>query len=59
VWKLTSQKNGKWSYTLLHKFSSNTGVFPAGVIVDAKGHLFGTTLSGGEYDFGVAFEITP
>jgi uncharacterized repeat protein (TIGR03803 family) len=37
----------------------NTAVFPEGVIVDAKGHLFGTTLSGGKYDFGVAFEITP
>jgi uncharacterized repeat protein (TIGR03803 family) len=37
----------------------NTSVFPEGVIVDAKGHLFGTTLSGGKYDFGVAFEITP
>jgi hypothetical protein len=37
----------------------NTGVFPEGVIVDAKGYLCGTTLSGGKYDFGVAFEITP
>jgi len=59
VWKLAPQTNGKWSYTLLHKFSPNTGVFPEGVIVDGKGHLFGTTLSGGKYDFGVAFEITP
>jgi hypothetical protein len=59
VWKLTPQKNGKWTYRLLHKFSPNTGVFPEGVIVDAKGNLFGTTLSGGKYDFGVAFEITP
>ena len=58
VWKLTPQKNGKWSYTLLHKFSPNTGVFPEGVIVDSKSNLFGTTLSGGKYDFGVAFEIT-
>jgi hypothetical protein len=59
VWKLTPEKNGKWTYALLHKFSPNTGVFPEGVIVDAKGDLFGTTLSGGKYDFGVAFEITP
>jgi len=27
--------------------------------VDDKGHIFGTTFSGGRYNAGVAFEITP
>jgi hypothetical protein len=29
------------------------------VIVDDKGNLFGTTIVGGTYNYGVAFEITP
>jgi hypothetical protein len=33
--------------------------FPWGVIVDGKGNLFGTTETGGTYNSGVAFEITP
>jgi uncharacterized repeat protein (TIGR03803 family) len=27
--------------------------------VDSKGNLFGTTITGGAYNFGVAFEMTP
>jgi uncharacterized repeat protein (TIGR03803 family) len=60
VFKLAPQKNGTWKYTVLHKFNSKDGAFPPyGVIVDGKGHLFGTTSSGGTYNWGVAFEITP
>jgi uncharacterized repeat protein (TIGR03803 family) len=29
------------------------------VIVDDKGNLFGTTETGGTYNSGIAFEITP
>jgi len=29
------------------------------VIIDGKGNLFGTTTSGGKYNAGVAFEISP
>jgi hypothetical protein len=58
VWKLTPQRTASGLHVAA-QVQPNTGVFPEGVIVDAKGHLFGTTLSGGKYDFGVAFEITP
>jgi hypothetical protein len=29
------------------------------VVVDGKGNIFGTTESGGTYNAGTAFEITP
>ena len=59
IFKLTPRKNGKWSYSVLHKFSGPDGNFPWGVVVDGKGNLFGTTESGGTYNSGVVFEITP
>jgi hypothetical protein len=59
VFKLAPQKNGKWTYSLLHKFTGKDGAFPWGVIVDDKGNIFGTTENGGTYHSGVAFEITP
>jgi uncharacterized repeat protein (TIGR03803 family) len=59
VFKIAPQKNGKWTYSVLHKFTGKDGAFPWGVIVDGKGNLFGTTENGGTYNSGVAFEITP
>jgi uncharacterized repeat protein (TIGR03803 family) len=60
VFKLTPQENGQWKYTALYKFTGGAdGAGPNDVIVDDKGNIFGTTFSGGKYNFGVAFEITP
>jgi hypothetical protein len=59
IFKLTRQKNGTWKYSVVHTFSGPDGNFPYGVIVDGKGHIFGTTEAGGKYNSGVAFEITP
>jgi len=60
VFKLTPQKNGKWNYSVLHKFNGSDGGFVVyGVILDEKGNLYGTTQSFGKYNAGVAFEITP
>jgi hypothetical protein len=59
VFKLTPQKNGKWKYTVLHKFTAADGEYPYGVIIDGKGNLFGTTQGFGKYHAGTAFEITP
>jgi len=56
---LTPQKNGKWKYTVLHKFTAADGEYPYGVIIDGKGNLFGTTQGFGKYYAGTAFEITP
>jgi hypothetical protein len=59
VFKLTPQKSGTWMYSVVHKFTGKDGSFPWGVIVDDKGNLFGTTETGGTYNSGIAFEITP
>jgi uncharacterized repeat protein (TIGR03803 family) len=58
VWKLS--KNG--SETVLHNFDdsdNNDGAFPyAGVIIDAKGNLYGDTQVGG-IDYGTVYELSP
>jgi uncharacterized repeat protein (TIGR03803 family) len=61
VFKLTPGSGGKWQYSVLHDFTGNDGAYPdAGVILDQKGNLYGTTeLGGGGSSIGVVFEITP
>ena len=59
VFKLSPQKNGKWKYSVVHKFAGTDGGYPLGVIIDRKGNLFGTTQAFGKYYAGTAFEITP
>jgi uncharacterized repeat protein (TIGR03803 family) len=51
-----------WNYTDLHDFAGppNDGEYPeAPPVVDAHGNIYGTTLQGGAYGFGVVWEITP
>ena len=60
VFKMTPPgKDGKWTYSVVHSFDFTDGASPAGVIVDSKDRIFGTTSMGGTYNSGVAFEITP
>lgn len=59
IFKMTPQKNGTWKYSVVYKFHGTDGDGPIAVILDGNGHLFGTTQSGGKYNLGVAFEITP
>jgi uncharacterized repeat protein (TIGR03803 family) len=60
VYKLTSQATGKWKYTVLHRFTGDDGAQPiAQLVLDSKGNLYGTTITGGAGGAGVAFEITP
>ena len=46
---------------MLHSFGNGTdGVSPyAGLIIDAAGNLYGTTIAGGIHTDGTVFEITP
>ena len=45
---------------MLHTFSGPDGGVPeAGVTLDGKGHIYGTTFAGGAYGNGVVFELTP
>jgi len=51
VFKLALGDNGKWSETVLHSFELTDGQYPfSGVISDATGNLYGTTLQGGNYE---------
>jgi uncharacterized repeat protein (TIGR03803 family) len=57
VWKLSK----KGAETILHQFTrgSSDGAFPySGVILDANGNLYGTTLRGGSSDDGTVYELT-
>ena len=59
VFKLTNS-NGTWRLTDLHDFSFQSEYFPVGsVAIDANGNLYGTTSVGGQYGYGVVWEITP
>jgi len=48
-------------FTTLHSFDGTEGGYPGtGYLVrDAKGSLYGTTYSGGEFGKGVVFKLTP
>jgi uncharacterized repeat protein (TIGR03803 family) len=59
VFEMARQGSGRWKFAVLHKFVGTDGNRPLGVIHDGKGNLFGTTMSGGTYGAGTAFEITP
>jgi len=60
VYKLAPQANGKWTYTVLHRFNGGDGDGPdANLILDQKGNLYGTAPNGGFNGGGVVFEITP
>jgi uncharacterized repeat protein (TIGR03803 family) len=63
VFMLTPRVDGSWTWTTLHSFTgddASLGSQPyAKPILDAKGNLYGTTVSGGAYGYGVVFELTP
>lgn len=62
VFELSPKSSGGWSEKVLRSFKNNgtDGYSPyAGVIFDAAGNLYGTTLGGGAYGDGTVFELTP
>jgi uncharacterized repeat protein (TIGR03803 family) len=54
-----SQTSGQWVFTVLHDFTNAMdGASPTGgVALDPQGNLYGTTVSGGTHQQGVAYEI--
>jgi uncharacterized repeat protein (TIGR03803 family) len=56
-----SPASGGWHETVLHRFKEKPdGGFPYyGLTFDPSGNLFSTTVSGGNSEAGVVFEITP
>jgi hypothetical protein len=61
VFKMTPQANGKWKYTVLHRFQGTDGEGPGYNLIFDKNykHLYGTTVAGGPGRCGVVYEITP
>lgn len=63
AWELSPKAAGGYSFKLLHNFGNGTdGNIPfAGLIRDAAGNLYGTTVAGGPITagFGTAFELMP
>jgi uncharacterized repeat protein (TIGR03803 family) len=62
VFELTHKAGAGWMEKLLYSFGSHSGdaTLPfAGLILDAGGDLYGTTVSGGAYVLGAVFELTP
>ena len=63
IFKLTPPMNagGRWSETTLYTFAGgNDGAAPAaGLVFDTLGDIYGTTTTGGAYDAGTVFELTP
>jgi uncharacterized repeat protein (TIGR03803 family) len=59
VFQLIKAGSG-WTENVLYSFSGNDGFQPAaGVVLDASGNIYGTTVNGGVAGTGVAFELTP
>ena len=59
IFKLTPTGSGGWSETDLYDFTDFLdGGHPAGVILDATGHIYGTTNDCGQYCQGTVWEFT-
>ena len=61
VYQLRPNADGIWTETLLYEFSGGPdGAGPVGGLVsDSAGNLYGTTASGGLYNGGTVFELSP
>jgi uncharacterized repeat protein (TIGR03803 family) len=60
AFELTPIGGGDWSEKVLHNFHGTLGRGPTGSLTwDAAGNLYGATGSGGIYDLGAVFEMTP
>jgi uncharacterized repeat protein (TIGR03803 family) len=59
VYKLSPEKNGKWTEKILYSFEGGTdGSSPAaGVVLDAAGNIYGVTENGGQYGLGTVFAL--
>lgn len=66
VFQMKPAAGGIWTEQIVHNFNNNgqDGFYPAaGLIMDAPGNLYGTTIAGGHsqrpYSYGTVFELTP
>ncbi len=57
VFELTPQGGGGWTMQWVYAFTTGGACPEAGLIFDAAGNLYGTTVEGGTYNMGTVFEI--
>ena len=59
LFELTRKAGGEWTYTTLFDFTGFSGTYPlAGLVLGAKGKMYGTTYYGGTHNIGTVFEFT-
>jgi uncharacterized repeat protein (TIGR03803 family) len=62
VYRVSPEPHGKWKEAILYAFKYNgkDGVGPwAGVVLDAAGNIYGTTVGGGKDTYGTVFKLAP
>jgi uncharacterized repeat protein (TIGR03803 family) len=52
---------GYWKFSLIHSFTGSTdGGYPVGgIAIDPQGNLYGTTYSGGLFQYGTVYKFSP
>jgi len=61
VFELTPNADGSWTENVLYSFGgSGDGTWPwSGLVFDAAGNLYGTTMEAGAYGDGTVYKLTP
>jgi len=61
IFKLTPSSGGAWTESILHSFAGGSdGSIPySGLIQDAAGNFYGTTIEGGSKNVGTVYELSP
>jgi uncharacterized repeat protein (TIGR03803 family) len=60
VYMLSPTSSGSWKETVIYRFSGPDGMYPyTGLLLDSKGNLYGTTSSGGAFNQGTLFMLSP
>lgn len=63
VFELSPDGKGGWTESLLYSFGpqgSGDGLQPqASLVMDKRGNLYGTTISGGSNNYGTVFQLSP
>lgn len=61
AFKLMRKADGEWKETVLHDFTAGNDGWEigAGLMFDAIGNLYGTTVNGSRHGWGTAFELMP
>jgi uncharacterized repeat protein (TIGR03803 family) len=60
VFQLTPTGGGGWSESVLHSFTDDDGAYLVDrLILDQSGNLYGTTVFGGRFHGGTAFQLSP